>query len=57
MTGESTDRQAIKKYMVHAVGFGFDPGVTDFNPAAPKATFPPEGVCAVCGWFISHEHR
>jgi hypothetical protein len=57
MAGESTDRQAIKEHVVHAVALTYNAGMTDFNPAAPKPTLPPEGVCAMRGRFISHGHR
>ena len=57
MSRKSTERQAIEKHVVHAVGVGFDAGVTDFNPAAPKTAFPPERIRAMRGLFIDHDHR
>jgi len=54
MANESTNRQAIQKHVVHPASFNFDAGMTDFNPATPKATFSSESVCAMGGRFIDH---
>jgi len=41
--------------MMHAVGRAFDAGVPDLNPAASKAAFPSERICAMSWWLlVSH---
>jgi len=55
MACEAPYRQTIQEYMMHAVARGFDAGVTDLNPAASKAAFPSERICAVRRWlFVGH---
>ncbi|HLJ45457.1 MAG TPA: hypothetical protein VKU01_05595 [Bryobacteraceae bacterium] len=55
MAREAPYRQTIEEYMMHAVGRAFDAGVPDLNPAASKAAFPSERICAMSWWLlVSH---
>jgi hypothetical protein len=54
MACEAPYWQTIQEYMVHSVARAFDAGVADLNPAASKAAFPSERICAVRRLFVGH---